>query len=151
MSLDFQLLNIIGYIAYSAFNVAFYWSPSVQAAYEAHHNGKPNLVRLDDVLFALHGFFATSLTIGQCFIYDRGGQRLSLLAKVTAVLLVLLPCSMATFTYVSGLHDGGPSEFWTWLNVVYLLSGVKIFVTLVKYMPQVYLNWKRQSTVGWNM
>lgn len=27
----------------------------------------------------------------------------------------------------------------------------KAGVTLIKYMPQVYLNWKRKSTVGWSL
>ena len=27
----------------------------------------------------------------------------------------------------------------------------KALITLVKYMPQVYLNWKRKSTVGWSL
>ena len=27
----------------------------------------------------------------------------------------------------------------------------KAAITLVKYMPQVYLNYKRQSTIGWSL
>uniref|UniRef100_A0A7S3KNK8 Cystinosin-like protein n=1 Tax=Euplotes crassus TaxID=5936 RepID=A0A7S3KNK8_EUPCR len=27
----------------------------------------------------------------------------------------------------------------------------KALITLLKYMPQVYLNWKRKSTVGWSI
>lgn len=27
----------------------------------------------------------------------------------------------------------------------------KAAITFVKYLPQVYLNWKRQSTVGWSL
>ena len=27
----------------------------------------------------------------------------------------------------------------------------KAAITFVKYVPQVYLNWKRQSTVGWSL
>lgn len=28
---------------------------------------------------------------------------------------------------------------------------VKASITFVKYMPQVYLNWTRKSTVGWSL
>lgn len=28
---------------------------------------------------------------------------------------------------------------------------MKLLVSTVKYIPQVYLNWKRQSTVGWSI
>ena len=27
----------------------------------------------------------------------------------------------------------------------------KAVITFVKYLPQVYLNWKRKSTVGWSI
>ena len=34
----------------------------------------------------------------------------------------------------------------TWLVMGY----AKAAITFVKYCPQVYLNWKRKSTVGWS-
>ena len=59
----------------------------------------------------------------------------------------------------------------TWLNLVYWLSYVKLFVTFVKYIPQVklgkknillmeilifkifkaWMNFRRKSTVGWHI
>lgn len=39
----------------------------------------------------------------------------------------------------------------SWLAFMYWLSYIKVFITLVKYIPQVYLNWKRKSTVGWSI
>ena len=39
----------------------------------------------------------------------------------------------------------------TWLAFMYWLSYIKVFITLVKYIPQVYLNWRRKSTVGWSI
>ena len=38
-----------------------------------------------------------------------------------------------------------------WLWFFYYLSFVKLGVTMVKYIPQVYLNWRRKSTVGWSI
>ena len=34
---------------------------------------------------------------------------------------------------------------------VYTLGYVKLVCTVVKYCPQAYLNYKRQSTVGWSI
>lgn len=34
---------------------------------------------------------------------------------------------------------------------IYSFSYIKLLITIVKYMPQVALNYKRQSTVGWNI
>ena len=49
---------------------------------------------------------------------------------------------------VSGVH----SRFvFTDLGLLYGMSLVKLVVTLVKYVPQIYLNFKRKCTVGWNI
>jgi cystinosin len=37
------------------------------------------------------------------------------------------------------------------LDYLYLLSYMKILVTLIKYMPQVLLNFRRKSTAGWSI
>lgn len=34
---------------------------------------------------------------------------------------------------------------------VYAISYVKLLVTVVKYIPQVWVNYKRKSTVGWSI
>ena len=44
------------------------------------------------------------------------------------------------------LADCVVGEAWL-LDVVYYLSYVKMALTLIKYVPQAYLNFKRQSTV----
>jgi cystinosin len=40
---------------------------------------------------------------------------------------------------------------WTWLDLSYFCSFIKMGVTLVKYIPQVHLNLSRQSTEGWSI
>ena len=40
------------------------------------------------------------------------------------------------------------SEHWDTLLV---MGYAKAAITFVKYCPQVYLNWKRKSTVGWSL
>lgn len=39
----------------------------------------------------------------------------------------------------------------TWLDVLYVLSSAKVVITVIKYIPQVWENWRRQSTRGWNI
>lgn len=38
-----------------------------------------------------------------------------------------------------------------WLDFLYACSYIKLAVTLTKYVPQAYLNYKRKSTVGWSI
>jgi cystinosin len=40
---------------------------------------------------------------------------------------------------------------WELLDVVYAFSYAKLAITVVKYTPQAYMNYKRQSTVGWSI
>ena len=41
--------------------------------------------------------------------------------------------------------------FFNWLDYLYLLSYIKILISLIKYIPQVILNVRRQSTLGWSI
>ena len=40
---------------------------------------------------------------------------------------------------------------FSWLNFVYVMSYVKLSTTVLKYIPQVYLNYMLKSTVGWHI
>lgn len=37
------------------------------------------------------------------------------------------------------------------LDFLYLLSSIKLTITIIKYIPQVLLNYNRKSTEGWNV
>lgn len=39
----------------------------------------------------------------------------------------------------------------TYLTLLYYCSYVKLAVTLIKYVPQAYMNYTRQSTVGYSI
>ena len=39
----------------------------------------------------------------------------------------------------------------TWLTFVYACSYVKLAITLIKYVPQAYMNYRRKSTTGWSI
>jgi cystinosin len=37
------------------------------------------------------------------------------------------------------------------IHQIYSFSYIKLLITIVKYMPQVWLNYERQSTAGWSI
>lgn len=39
----------------------------------------------------------------------------------------------------------------SWLNFVYAMSYLKLITTVLKYIPQVYMNYIMKSTVGWHI
>ncbi|KDO35313.1 hypothetical protein SPRG_22049 [Saprolegnia parasitica CBS 223.65] len=122
LSIDFIAYNIVGFSCYTVYNSSFFWSESVQEEYKALHNGSPNSVQVNDVFFGIHA-----------------------VASLIALALTII----AAFLIV---HLASPSSsFFTKLNFLYLLSYVKLAISLVKYVPQAYLNYKRQSTIGWTI
>jgi len=147
LSFDFLLYNITGYIGYSIFNVTLYFSSSVKSEYQHKYATKddPNPaipVEPNDIAFALHAVFITLVTIYQCFIYDRGTQKNSKLC-----LLIVAGIWISIFVNLF-LTVGGVTN---WLWFIYWFSYTKLLITLLKYIPQAYMNFARKSTVGWSI
>ena len=153
LSLDYQLLNILGYSCYSIYCSLLLWDKAVTRQYD--RNFDSNLVTPQDAFFAIHGACITLVTIAQCFIYDRGGQvpaRWSVVAASSAAVITLLYALLITAT--GGLSSptmAGDVGVVSWLGWVYWLSLVKLGVTVSKYVPQAILNYRRKSTTGWSI
>ena len=94
------------------------------------HHGHSNAVHLNDVFFAVHAAVLAAFTLIQCFIYERGNQRISQLCASAIALTVSLSCVL----FLLVVFDSRKFPFLTFL---YLLSWVKMGVTFFKYMPQV--------------
>lgn len=142
LNFDFLAYNITGFIAYSFFNVGLFWIKSIEDDYKSLHPRGINPVQLNDVIFALHAVFVTIITILQCCIYERGGQKIS---RISAVLLVLAWLFILVTLFLA------VGNVMTWLSYLYCFSYVKLGVTLIKYIPQAYMNYRRKSTVGWSI
>eukprot|EP00727_Mastigamoeba_balamuthi_P012778 m51a1_g8122 hypothetical protein (316) ;mRNA; f:181836-183093 len=128
LSFDFLLINVTG---------------TIRSDYFARHpTAKSIPVKLNDVFFALHGFTLTSITILQCFFFERAGQRPS----VPAVAGVAVGWAVAGVFAVLGAAGAVG-----WLDVVNVLSYEKLAVTATKYLPQAYLNYRRRCTKGWSV
>eukprot|EP00566_Odontella_aurita_P022674 CAMPEP_0113595438 /NCGR_PEP_ID=MMETSP0015_2-20120614/39704_1 /TAXON_ID=2838 /ORGANISM="Odontella" /LENGTH=141 /DNA_ID=CAMNT_0000502689 /DNA_START=674 /DNA_END=1099 /DNA_ORIENTATION=+ /assembly_acc=CAM_ASM_000160 len=62
-----------------------------------------------------------------------------------AIVGITLICSGVALSIKAGWTD------LSWLDFLYLLSLVKVLITITKYVPQVLLNIRRKSTVGWSI
>ena len=74
MSLDFALMNLLGFACYSSYNLAFYADPALRAAYEREKHDHI-IIAGSDILFSVHALILTAATVWQCAIYPRGTQR----------------------------------------------------------------------------
>ena len=85
----------------------------------------PNdLVSLSDKVFAIHALTLSVIIFIQCYYYDK-------ISKVYIPVLVSIVVILS------------------WIDKDYL-GPIKVVITLIKYLPQVYLNFKNSSTIGFS-
>ncbi|KAJ8912916.1 hypothetical protein NQ315_017246 [Exocentrus adspersus] len=142
LNFDFLVLNIIGFTLYGIFNLGLYFIPEIEKEYFNRYPRGLNPVQVNDIVFALHAAAATIFTITQCFIYERQEQRVSITARVIIGLFGAFLFISIILAAASVIH---------WLDFLYFCSYVKLTITLIKYIPQAYMNYKRKSTVGWSI
>lgn len=142
LSLDFIALNFLGFFCYSVFNLCLFWDEKVQKQYFHEHPRGVNPVLLNDVVFSLHAVFVTLLTIIQCLTYKKRRHTVSYVASTLLV-------AMVAFLTISGVVSA--ANKLKLLDYIYFFSYIKLAITVMKYCPQVYLNYKLKSTIGWSI
>ncbi|EAW10718.1 putative L-cystine transporter [Aspergillus clavatus NRRL 1] len=153
-SLDFSLLNVLGLCAYTVFNSGLLFSSVIRAQYAQRHSLSPEPpVHLNDFFYALHGTAVCLLLYTQLqwpalwrFDTKREQQRPS---RVTLVLVGA--CLGLVILDVIAVLYSPPLYSREWLDVLYTVGNIKLFLTVIKYTPQVWLNYCRQSTHGFCM
>ncbi|KAK3685908.1 hypothetical protein B0T22DRAFT_381546 [Podospora appendiculata] len=158
-TVDFPLINCLGFSAYLASNFAFYYSPLIRAQYGARHHGLTPTVAFNDVTFAAHGLLLCLVTTSQYFFPRAWGFSPSIGTRPSRFILGIFVGCVAGVALVVFVVLGSPersnyegaSSSWLWLDAVYAVSYVKLIVTLTKYTPQLIVNYRNQSTVGWSI
>ena len=151
MSFDFVFLNLVGFACYSAFNVAYFFIDAMKDDYKEMHDGSSSPVRANDVVFSLHAELLTIVTLIQIFMYERGGQKFHILPIISMIGVFIIFGAWAIYLIDKGGRYSDHNRPWIWMDWFSGLSWVKLAISVVKYTPQVYLNWKRKRTTGWNI
>ncbi|XP_012868798.1 PREDICTED: cystinosin isoform X1 [Dipodomys ordii] len=142
LSFDFLALNLTGFVAYSVFNIGLLWVPYIQEQFLQKHPNGVNPVDINDVFFSLHAVTLTLIVILQCCLYERGSQRVSW----PAIGFLVLSWLFAFITMVVAAVG-----VTTWLQFLFCFSYIKLAITLIKYIPQAYMNFHYKSTEGWSI
>jgi len=148
LSFDFTVLNAFGFACYTVFNVAIYAAHIINPNPEAADwREAEKSVKINDVFFAVHALILTLITLAQIRIYETGGQAVSnwTIKFVQVSILVVIVYLVGVFTLQASI----PSL--SWLNWLYLMSYIKVIISLIKYIPQLVMNYKRKSTKGWSI
>ncbi|CAH7671596.1 PQ loop repeat-domain-containing protein [Phakopsora pachyrhizi] len=127
VSIDFLVLNVLGFICYSISTSALLFSKTVRKEYSdqflindqanqqlsssSNRLKTPN-VRFNDLVFSLHAL---------------------ILSLITCLSYIVFPAS------------------YNYLNLIRSVSSVKVLISIIKYLPQLNMNFKRKSTIGWSI
>ncbi|KAJ4010245.1 hypothetical protein NW752_004918 [Fusarium irregulare] len=154
-TVDFPLINVLGFAAYFSSNVAFYYSPEIRAQYAARHKGLESTVQFNDITFALHALVLSIITTSQYlspalwgFAPNHGNRPSRFILGVAAGCIAGVLC---TWIIVSASPGNDAVYDWVALDIVYAVGYVKLIITLIKYTPQIIANYKNQSTEGWSI
>jgi cystinosin len=156
-AIDFPTINTLGFASYTISNAAFLFSPVIKRQYAYRHPHSPeSTVRFNDLVFAAHGVVLCIITYSQ-FYPDLWGFKPGPRQRASRFILgVFWGCVLGfiatlLIVRVRGIRGGEDPSGWAWIDSVYALGYVKIIATIVKYCPQVYLNYQRKSTTGWSI
>lgn len=139
--------------------MALYYSSLIRAQYAARYKGLTPTVQLNDIAFAAHGMVLSMVTTSQYFFPRAWGFAPSIGNKPSRFILGIFFGSVVGVVVVIFVVLGSPERdstseavaSWVWLDAIYAVSYVKLIITLIKYTPQVIVNYRNRSTRGWSI
>lgn len=97
------------------------------------------MVQLNDFIFSAHATLLALITLAQFLRYRKGDQNVSRTVRLG------LAAALTVGVFLSGAKR---LKLVGWLDLIAFLAGLKLAVTLTKYLPQIKLNSDRKSTQG---
>ena len=168
LSPDFTVVNPIGFLALTIWNWGVYFSPVARTEYQNRHHGHQPQISKSDLAFSLHALIASTATLLQVVYYwrknknvqeDPADEERRLLLKdssrfglSTSTLRPSFPISILVAVLViaafisAAFVWAGKQEFLDWL---YFVSTIKLIISLVKYLPQILLNYRLKQVSGY--
>lgn len=103
------------------------------------HHGSDSGVRLNDVVFSLHASIMTTIGLFQICAYERGVQKVTRTCWAIAALIFFILLGFGVPLVLCIVADTRFLCYWNpgVLGFLYILSYVKLVMTLIKYLPQV--------------
>ena len=124
LAVDFSLLNLLGFLSYMVFCVAFLYSSTIRAQYAHRHPASPEpTVRFNDLAFAVHALFMCLITYSQFFSNLWGFEVRKLQRSSRTVLGILWGCIIGV-AIVAGVvrfygdDEGYDPTSWACIDIV---------------------------------
>ena len=145
LNFDFEIYNLVGFTTYTIYNIRGYIDDNLGTG----------TVQIQDIFFACHALLLTIVTLIQILYYFDPKDKLQTISNVTiTIILVMIWGAILLVIVESGLEYYDPhvkeDRKYIFNSLVYM-GWCKVFISLIKYIPQVISNYKRKSTIGWNI
>jgi len=145
LNFDFEIYNLVGFTTYTIYNVRGYISDNLGTG----------TVEIQDIIFAAHALLLTLVTIIQILYYFDPKDKLQTVSHVTITIICVMLWGAILLVIVENgfkYYDPHVKENRKYIfNSLVYMGWCKVVISLIKYIPQVISNYKRKSTIGWNI
>lgn len=124
LAIDFPTVNVLGFASYAVYTVTFLYSPVIRSQYAARHpQSEEPTVRVNDLAFAVHAVFLSSLLYSQFFprIWGFKVSRHQRASKPVKGIFwgCLVAVGVVIGVVLAASPDGGyDPRTWAWIDVV---------------------------------
>ena len=145
LNFDFEIYNLVGFTTYTIYNIRGYIDDNLGTG----------TVQIQDIFFGCHALLLTIVTLIQILHYFDPKDKLQTISNVSiTIILVMIWGAILLVVVESGLEYYDPhvkeDRKYIFNSLVYM-GWCKVFISLIKYIPQVVSNYRRKSTIGWNI
>lgn len=144
LSFDYQIFNLSGFTTYTIYNLWVYFDDGIEID-----------VGMNDVLFAVHALVLTIVTVFQIYaLYINPQDPVQRVTMYGWFVTALIWWGIATIFLVEQvlkLYDYQTVFKEKKFNMLVYMSFVKVFISFIKYLPQLIYNFRRKSTKGWSI
>ena len=145
LNFDFEVYNLVGFTTYTVYNIRGYIDDNLGTG----------TVQIQDIFFAGHAFLLTLVTLLQILYYFNPKDKDQKISQITITIISVMIWGAILLVIVeSGLEYYDPhvkeDRKYIFNSLVYM-GWCKVFISLIKYIPQVISNYRRKSTIGWNI
>jgi cystinosin len=145
LNFDFEIYNLVGFSGYTIYTVRGYLD----------NNLGTGTVQIQDIFFAAHALLLTILTLIQILYFYNPRDSLQKISNITITIVLIMiwgAILLIIVEYGFGYYDPHVKENRKYIfNSLVYLGWCKVFISLIKYIPQVVSNFRRRSTIGWNI
>lgn len=131
------MMNPVGFFFYVIYNAQGTVNSSIGLTGEIESN---------DVFFGIHAYTLAVIQFSQCLMYERGEQK-----SINWWVVSFIALQFVIIFTMFGVEISIPGRISQDAGTIRLCGYCKAAITFVKYIPQVLLNYRRQSTVGFSL